>query len=241
MRLDKFLAETTQYTRSLATKAVKQGRVLVNGVVPKSASIKISESDVVTLDGETLVGVHGFRYFLLNKPQGHVCANSDSLHPLVFDLLIDVPNKRDLHTVGRLDIDTTGLLLITDDGQFSHHLTSPRRHQPKTYHVWLAEDLRTDTEQLFEQGILLEDDPKPTLPAQLERITDREVKLTIHEGRYHQVKRMFGAMGNLVTQLHRESMGALVLNEDELPRGQFRELSEDEIEMLLGNTKLNHK
>lgn len=231
MRLDKFLADSTDFTRSLAAKAVKSGRVLVNGVKPKTAALKLGDTDVVTLDGEVLTRQEGFRYFLLHKPQGYICANSGSSQPLVFDLLTDVVNKQNLHTVGRLDMDTTGLLLITDDGQWSHHLTSPRRHQPKTYHVWLENDLIDDAEEKLSAGILLEDDPKPTLPAQLERISAREVRLTIHEGRYHQVKRMFGALGNLVVQLHREKMGVLTLD-DSLPVGHFRELTEDEIEAL---------
>ncbi|MAS26252.1 MAG: 16S rRNA pseudouridine(516) synthase RsuA [Oceanospirillaceae bacterium] len=232
MRLDKFLADTTDLTRSLATKAVKSGRVLVNGSKPKSASAKVSDSDEVTLDGEVLTLLSGFRYFVMNKPVGYVCTHRDSTHPLVFDLLDGVVNRMDLHTVGRLDMDTTGLLLITDDGQWSHHLTSPRHHQPKIYRVWLAEPLREDAEAKLEKGIVLEDDPEPTKPAQLERISDREVLLTIHEGRYHQVKRMFAALGNLVEKLHREQMGNMTLPAD-LKEGEYRPLTEDEVQLML--------
>lgn len=239
LRLDKFLTETTGLTRSLAGKVIKQKRVLVNDQLVTDAAFKVGGNDSVTLDGELLTLERGFRYFLLNKPAGYVCANRDSLHPLVFDLLLDEVNKDKLHTVGRLDLDTTGLLLITDDGQFSHHLTSPRRKQSKVYRAWLAEDLCADAEQQFLEGVLLDNDEKPTLPAQLTRITDREVLLTIHEGRYHQVKRMFAALGNAVEKLHREQLGDLKLDEQALPQGEYRPLETAEIEFLLkGSARL---
>lgn len=239
MRLDKFLSETTELTRSLAAKAIRQKRVAVNGQVVTQAATKVSAEDIVTLDDEQLELDSGFRYFLINKPAGYVCANRDSLHPLVFDLLTDEINKDKLHTVGRLDLDTTGLLLITDDGQFSHHLTSPRRKQSKTYRAWLAEDLCADAEERFLEGVMLDNDDKPTLPAELVRITEREVLLTIYEGRYHQVKRMFAALGNAVEKLHREQLGDLKLDEQALPQGKYRPLETAEIELLLkGSTRL---
>lgn len=231
MRLDKYLADTTDLTRSLAAKAVKSGQVLVNGSRPKSASLQVSATDTITLDGELLTLQQGFRYFLMNKPEGCVCTHRDSTHPLVFDLLEGISNRQDLHTVGRLDLDTTGLLLITDDGQWSHHLTSPRHHQPKTYRVWLADDICADAEARFTQGVMLDDDPKRTLPAELERISAREALLTIHEGRYHQVKRMFAALGNLVIRLHREQVGVMTLDAGLQP-GQFRPLTAAEIKAL---------
>lgn len=234
MRLDKFLADTTALTRSLASKAVKQKRVQVNGELAKSAALKLTKTDAVQLDNELISWPEGLRYFVLHKPQGYVCANSDSLHPLVFDLLKGVINKQDLHTIGRLDLDTTGLLLITDDGQFSHRLTSPKHKIEKTYRAHLAEPLDSDAEALFAQGIMLEDDEKPTLPAKLERISDTEVLLTICEGRYHQVKRMFAALGNLVVKLHRECFGALNLSEMNLNEGEFRQLTAAELLKLNG-------
>lgn len=232
MRLDKYIADSTELTRSLAAKAVKKKRVLVNGERPKTASLQVTEDDQITLDDETLILPASLRYFVLNKPQGYICANRDSLNPLVFDLLNGVTKKQKLHTVGRLDIDTTGLLFITDDGQWSHRLTSPRSQTAKTYRAWLAEPLRPDAETLLEQGILLEDDPVATAPAQLERINDQEVRLTIYEGRYHQVKRMFAALGNHVLALHRERIAGLTLAELNLEEGEFRELSLDELERL---------
>lgn len=233
MRLDKFIADSTELTRSLAAKAVKQKRVLVNGERPRTASLQVTEEDLITLDGETLSLNTGLRYFVMNKPQGYICANRDSLNPLVFDLLTGITKKQKLHTVGRLDIDTSGLLFITDDGQWSHQLTSPRRKIAKTYRAWLAEDLRSDAEELFKQGVELEDDPTPTLPAELERINDQEVLLTIYEGRYHQVKRMFAALGNAVVKLHRERIGGLTLQQLNVNEGEFRELTDEELEQLL--------
>lgn len=235
MRLDKFLSSTTDLTRSLAARAVRSKRVLINGQPAKSAAQRVSLEDKIQLDDELLTLEAGHRYYLLNKPAGYLCANRDSLHPLVFDLLIDEINKQTLHTVGRLDLDTTGLLLITDDGQFSHHLTSPRRQVSKTYRAWLAEDLILEAEERLANGILLEDDPKPTLPANLQRINDREVLLTVYEGRYHQVKRMFAALGNAVVNLHREQLGSLQLDELALPQGKYRPLEDAEVQALLDN------
>ncbi len=233
MRLDKFIADSTELTRSLAAKAVKQKRVLVNGERPRTASLQVTEEDIITLDDEKISLNTGLRYLVLNKPQGYICANRDSLNPLVFDLLSGITKKQKLHTVGRLDIDTSGLLFITDDGQWSHQLTSPRRKIAKTYRAWLAEDLRADAEELFKQGVELEDDLEPTLPAELERINDQEVLLTIYEGRYHQVKRMFGALGNAVVKLQRERIGGLTLEQLNIKEGEFRELTAEELEQLL--------
>ena len=233
LRLDKFIADSSDLTRSLATKAIKQKRVTINGELAKSASQKIPLESTVYLDDQPLTLELGFRYFLMNKPSGYLCANRDSQHPLIFDLLKDEINKNTLHTVGRLDLDTTGLLLITDDGQFSHHLTSPKRQQVKVYRAWLAEDLCAEAEDRFQQGVMLDNDEHPTLPAQLERINQREVLLSIYEGRYHQVKRMFAALGNAVIRLHREQLGNLRLDSKELSEGMFRRLTEDEIKRLL--------
>lgn len=235
MRLDKYISDNTSLTRSLAGKVIKSGRVKVNNKKAKSGSEQVNpKEDHVLLDGESVQSQPQNRYFLMNKPQGVVCANSDGEHRLVFDLMSDELNVHKLHTVGRLDKDTTGLLLITDDGQWSHQITSPKHHQAKTYRAWLAEPLIPNAEQHVMEGIQLKDDIKPTLPAKLERITDTEVLLTIQEGRYHQVKRMFAAMGNRVVRLHREAIGPLSL-EDDLAAGEYRALTNEEIEMLTSN------
>lgn len=232
MRLDKYLCECTNLSRSLATRALKNKHVQVNGKIVKSGSVQIAvSSDQVRLNEQPLVLHQGFRYYMMHKPSGMVCANADHDHPVIFDLLYEEPALHKLHTVGRLDLDTTGLLLITDDGKWSHFITSPKHHQSKTYRVWLAEPLAADAEQQFETGILLKSEIQPTLPAKLERITDTEVLVTLEEGKYHQVKRMFAALGNHVEGLHREKIGEVQLDED-LSEGEYRELTDAEINSL---------
>lgn len=229
MRLDKYICDNSTLTRSLATKAIKSGRIKVNGSKAKSGSQKIQLNvDQIFFDGQLVESQPLTRYFMMNKPKGVVCANIDGDHALVFDLMSAEINVTKLHTVGRLDKDTTGLLLITDDGQWSHQITSPKHHQAKTYRAWLAEDLIVGAEQQVEAGIILKDEIKPTLPAQLKRITDSEVLITISEGRYHQVKRMFAALGNRVVSLHRESIGQVTLDASLAP-GEYRELSDKEM------------
>jgi 16S rRNA pseudouridine516 synthase len=232
MRLDKYICDNTSLTRSLATKAIKSGRIKVNGIKPKSGSLKIlPDTDQVLFDGHLVEVQPLTRYFMMNKPQGYVCANSDGEHALVFDLMSDEINVSKLHTVGRLDKDTTGLLLITDDGQWSHQITSPKHHQAKIYRAWLAEPLIKEAEQKLETGIVLKDEIKPTLPAKLQRISDIEVLLTINEGRYHQVKRMFAALGNRVIRLHRESIGEIQLDPLLAP-SEYRMLTLEEVQSL---------
>ncbi|EAT12883.1 16S rRNA pseudouridine(516) synthase RsuA [Bermanella marisrubri] len=236
MRLDKFLANYSSLSRTEATKALKQKRVLVNGDLVKTGSHKVANDDQVWLDGRR-IEMNTAVYFMMNKPANYLCANADPQHALVFDL-IDEASTYVLHTVGRLDLDTTGLLLITDDGQWSHRLTSPKHHIPKTYRVWLDEPLVADAEIQCEQGLLLRSESKPTLPAELNRITDTEVLITISEGRYHQVKRMFAAMGNRVVRLHRERIGPLELDPNLAP-GEYRSLTQQELDVLgIANTDL---
>jgi 16S rRNA pseudouridine516 synthase len=164
---------------------------------------------------------------MLHKPIGYVSATVDSDHPTVLDLL-DEPNKQALHIAGRLDIDTTGLVLITDDGQWSHRVMSPRHECQKTYHVILAAALVPDAEERLQAGILLNSEKQLTKPAMLERLNSNEVRLTISEGKYHQVKRTFAALDNRVTDLHRERIGAITLDQSLAP-GAYRALTEAEI------------
>lgn len=232
MRLDKYICECTQLTRSLATQAIRGKRVTVNGVTIKSGSTKINVgTDIVVLDSQTLVLHQGFRYYMMHKPPGMVCANTDFDHPIIFDIMYDEPAINKLHTVGRLDLDTTGLLLITDDGKWSHFITSPKHHKPKTYRAWLAEPLVATAEKQFADGILLRGEKDLTQAASLERISDTEVLVTLSEGKYHQVKRMFAALGNHVEGLHREKIGELTLDEG-LSEGEYRELNLEEVNNL---------
>jgi 16S rRNA pseudouridine516 synthase len=232
MRLDKYICECTQLTRSLATQALRNKSVSVNDAIVKSGSSKITvDKDIVTLNGQVLVLHEGFRYYMMHKPPGMVCANIDSDHPIIFDIMYDEPAINKLHTVGRLDLDTTGFLLITDDGKWSHFITSPKHHKPKTYRVWLAEDLVENAEKKFAEGILLRSEKDLTQPATIERISNTEVLVTLNEGKYHQVKRMFAALGNHVEGLHREKIGDVALDED-LGEGEYRELSPEEVSRL---------
>lgn len=227
MRLDKFIAENTGLTRSQAGKALKSGRVTLNGQIEKNGAIKISEADQICFENEPLAWVDEGQYFMLNKPQGYICSNDDGEYPTVFQFF-DYPLMTKLHTAGRLDVDTTGLVLLTDDGQWSHRITSPKHHCEKTYLVTLADPVEDFYVEKLAQGILLRGEREPCLPAQLEILDDYNVNLTISEGRYHQVKRMFAALGNKVEALHRWRIGNVVLDEN-LGEGEFRPLTNNEI------------
>lgn len=227
MRLDKFICDCSDLTRSQAGKVIRQGEVKVDGEVIKQPAFHIDEQSLIEFDGIELTLCQRQRYFMLHKPEGYVCSNDDPDHPTVF-FLMDEPSMGKLHVVGRLDLDTTGLVLITDDGQWSHRITSPRHECAKTYHVWLADPISPGTTEQFAQGILLRSEKEKTRPARLEILGECEARLTIHEGKYHQVKRMFAAVGNKVVGLHREQIGALRLDDDLAP-GEYRELTADEI------------
>ena len=226
MRLDKFLSQNSDSSRSLIQQAIKAGRVSVNGVIAKKGDQKLLGDELVTFD-EKIVEAFRTRYLMLHKPIGYVCANSDSEHPVVVDL-IRLPRWQELQIVGRLDIDTTGLVLLTDDGQWNHRITSPRMECKKVYRVTTANPISEETTQLFATGVQLHGEKAPTRPAQLELISSHEARLEIHEGKYHQVKRMFAAVGNHVVGLHRESIGGIHLDPDLAP-GEYRPLTENEI------------
>ena len=227
MRLDKFLCDCSDLTRSLAGKLIRQGEVMVDGIVVKQPAFHINEQSQIEFDGVLLTLEQRNRYFMLHKPEGYVCSNEDPDHPTVF-FLMDEPAMGKLHVVGRLDLDTTGLVLVTDDGQWSHRITSPRHECAKTYHVWLADPVSPDAIALFAEGVYLRNETDKTRPAQLEILGECEARLTIQEGKYHQVKRMFASIGNKVIGLHRERVGGLTLDEDLAP-GEYRELTAEEI------------
>lgn len=227
MRLDKFLSQQLGISRALVARELRAKRVTVDGEVVKSGAIKLTPEQEVAFDGNPLQQQNGPRYFMLNKPQGYVCSTDDPDHPTVLYFL-DEPVAHKLHAAGRLDIDTTGLVLMTDDGQWSHRITSPRHHCEKTYLVDLESPVAQDTAERFAKGVQLHNEKDLTQPAQLEVITPTQVRLTISEGRYHQVKRMFAAVGNHVVGLHRERIGAITLDDDLAP-GEYRALTEEEI------------
>ncbi|QYZ65679.1 MAG: 16S rRNA pseudouridylate synthase [Gammaproteobacteria bacterium (ex Lamellibrachia satsuma)] len=229
MRLDKYLSSVTRLSRSQAQKAIRAGRVMVDGETEKNMSRSVVPETQVILDGNE-TGQPGPRYFMLHKPQGYVCSTGDPQHPTVLELLDEVITG-DLHFAGRLDIDATGLVLITSDGQWSHRIVAPGRKCRKRYRVTLAEPLTASDAEKLRQGVLLRNEPQPTQPAMLEILAERICLLTITEGRYHQVKRMFAAVGNRVIGLHRVSIGNLELDENLAP-GAYRCLSLQEIEVV---------
>lgn len=231
-RLDKFLTATTEMTRSLAKKALHRGEVKVNGQLVKDPAIQLSAEDQVVWQDELLEEDTGFRYLLLNKPLGYECTRRSSHHPLVMDLL-ELPRKHLLQPVGRLDVQTSGLLLLTDDGQWQHKMTSPRHDKKKVYLAELAEPLVADAASRLAAGVELEGDEKPARPAELECLTATSVRLTVTEGRYHLVRRLFAALGNRVVRLHREAVAGIYLDEQQLPAGHWRHLTEDEVRKTL--------
>lgn len=226
MRLDRFISETTGLSRKDSAKVVQSGEVSVDGAIQKKGAFQVPENAEVIWGGERLE-VMGPIYLMINKPLGCVCANQDSAHMTVFAHL-DIPISDKLHTVGRLDLDTSGLLLITDDGKWSHRITSPKKKCPKVYHAWLSEPVLEENIRAFAEGLQLTGEKTITAPAVLEILNEREALVHVHEGRYHQVRRMFAAVGNNVEKLHREQVGALSLDIDLLP-GDYRFLTAEEV------------
>jgi len=221
MRLDKLLSNASILTRSQAVKAIRQGDVLVDGVVATKGAEKVTDTSQVTYLGVPISKPKP-RYYMLNKPMGCVSANKDKNSLTVFDFLT-VPRRDQLHVVGRLDKDTTGLILATDDGQWSHRLASPKQGHTK----------RTDAKQTLENGLMLEGEKKITKPAKVEVLEENLINLSIHEGRYHQVKRMLEAVGNKVIALHRKSIAHIELDTS-LDAGEWRELTAQEIDLSKG-------
>jgi 16S rRNA pseudouridine516 synthase len=228
MRLDKFICKSTALTRNEATRVIHAGRVVVNDEVITNEAIQVHENNTVTLNGERLKA-RAYRYIMMHKPLGSICSNVDEVYPSVFNY-IDIDNVAELHIAGRLDTDTTGMILITDDGRWSFNIISPNKQCKKVYRVGLRDVIDADVAVAvkFKNGVQLQGENKLTLPAELNIISPQEVLLTITEGRHHQVKRMFAAVGNRVVSLHREKIGELSLD---LKVGQWRHLTADEIEL----------
>ena len=236
MRLDKYLVACAVGSRTEVKNFLKAGRVMVNGKKEKSAKLQINEdTDEICFDGQKLE-YEEFVYYMMNKPQGVISATEDPKHKTVLDLLDDLARSKEVFPVGRLDIDTHGLLLLTNDGQLAHALLSPKRHVEKTY-LAQVDGIMTDEDiKAFEQGIPLKD--FTCQPAKLELVSlDKEenqslVRVTIAEGKFHQVKRMVAYCGKEVVDLQRLTMGTLTLDEG-LKRGEWRRLTKDELEALL--------
>lgn len=227
MRLDKYIASVSDYSRSQVKQAVKTKDVLVNGAKATTASMKVIETDDVSVYGNPMRAA-GPRYIMLNKPKGYVSATKDANNPTALDL-IDEDNLEKLHIAGRLDVDTTGLLLLTDDGKWTHRVISPNKDCVKRYKVTLESPIEADYGERLAAGMLLTGEPKPCKPATIEVIDEHCCWLSISEGKFHQVKRMFIQLNNSVTDLHRESIGYIMLDQNLAP-GEYRFLSPQEIE-----------
>jgi len=226
MRLDRFLSHSSGLSRNQVKVLLHSGEVVIDGVPARNSGLQVNANNHITLAGAVLVWPRHY-YVMLHKPLGYVCSTEESAHPLVASL-IEHTWAASLHSAGRLDADTSGLVLLTSDGSWSHALTSPRRTCNKTYLVGVKHPLQPQLVQSFAKGVVLKDDPKQTRPAQLEIIDPLTARVTLHEGRYHQVRRMFAACGNRVESLHRESIGNLRLDAALQP-GQWRELTSAEI------------
>ncbi len=226
MKLDRLLARHQHMGRSAAHRVLAQGRVSVDGTVTRDSHHEVSRFASVVLDGIELQ--HGTRliYLMLHKPVGWLSATKDAQHPTVIDL-IDDPDKESLHLAGRLDRSTSGLVLLTNDGRWSKRVMDAEHRVPKVYRVQTQEPIRVEDVQAFARGFHFHTEDIITLPAKLEIIGEREALLTLHEGRYHQVKRMFHRVQNRVIALHRESVGDLSLGD--LAPGQWRALTTAEV------------
>ncbi len=225
MRLDRYVSHAAKVSRKQARELIRGGRVVADGVVVRDVSYHADDSADIRYDGAPLLPPARC-YLMLHKPAGLVSATRDASQPTVLSCLPAALAAR-VHLVGRLDKDTTGLLLLTDDGAWSHAISAPRAHCAKAYVARLAAPLVADAEQRLAHGLLLRGETRPTRPATLVRLADDRVRIVVSEGRYHQVRRMFAALGNRVTALHREAIGALALDPALAP-GEWRPLSDAE-------------
>ncbi len=235
LRIDKMLSNIGLGTRKQIKQDAKKGHIKINDAIVKDSSKIIdTEKDQVKFKGETVEYVQ-FIYLMMNKPQGVVSATEDNHDKTVIDLLEDEDKFYEPFPVGRLDKDTEGLLLITNNGQLGHDLLSPKKHVDKTYYVELAEEVTEDDVKEFEQGIFLTEENYKTLPAKLQIIESgypSKCYVTIKEGKFHQIKRMFLAVNNEVTYLKRISMGSLKIDET-LELGEYRHLTQEELDSLM--------
>ena len=238
MRLDKFLVVCAIGSRTEVKNLLKAGRVTVNGKKEKSAKLQIDEErDQIYFDGQQLQ-YEEFVYYMMNKPQGVISATEDTKHRTVLDLLDDFARTKEVFPVGRLDIDTHGLLLLTNDGQLAHALLSPKRHVDKTYLAQVKGIMTQEDVETFAKGIPLKDFTCQLAKLELVSVYPEKnqslVRVTIREGKFHQVKRMIAYCGKEVVDLQRLTMGTLVLDEN-LKRGEWRRLSKEELENLLAS------
>lgn len=231
IRLDKYLSQMNIGTRTEVKSIIRKGKVSVNGEICKNPDTKFDENKTVVCCEGKEIAFEKYVYYMLNKPAGVVSATKDNLDKTVMDLLKDVQNK-EVFPVGRLDKDTEGLLLLTNDGELAHNLLSPKKHVSKTYLVHTKDNITAEQMEMLKKGVDIGEDAL-TLPAITEKINEKEMFLTIYEGKFHQVKRMLKAVGNEVVYLERKKMGELCLDES-LKRGEYRKLTADELKLLKG-------
>lgn len=233
MRVDKLLSNVGVASRAELKKYCKQGLISVNGKVINNPGVQVdSENDDVRFNGEKIV-YREFVYIMLNKPDGYISATFDKYDPIVLDLIDQSYLVFEPFPVGRLDKDTEGLLVLTNDGQLAHRVLSPKKHVPKTYYAKIQGKVTEEDILAFEKGVIL-DDGYETMPSQLKILKSddmSEIELTIHEGKFHQVKRMFESVGKKVVYLKRLSMGKLKLD-GSLGLGEYRELTEEEVKLI---------
>lgn len=228
-RIDKIIAAQTEYSRKDVKKLILQKRVRVNNELISKSEEKVNENtDIITIDGQT-INIQQFVYLILNKPKGYISATEDKTQQTVLDLIDEKYKHRQLFPAGRLDKDTTGMMIITDDGQFAHNILAPKKHISKTYEVEIDIPVTQEMKKGFENGVELSDGICKT--ANLEITGEYTSIVVLTEGRYHQIKRMFGCFGAKVVNLNRIAMGGLKLPSD-LNLGESRELSKQEIELL---------
>lgn len=231
-RLDKIIATQLNIPRSLARKHIRWGKVSVNGKILRDPSLQISSDSEIEYKGETVV-YREHIYIVMNKPKGVLSASNDKTRKTVVDLVAEPLKRSGLAPVGRLDKDTTGLLILTDDGEFAHNVISPKKNIIKTYEVLLDGDVTEKMISEFREGIVLADGTK-CRSAELKRMDENKAEIKISEGKYHQIKRMFGTVGLGVNELKRTALGGFGLPK-ELKEGESRELREDEISAIFKN------
>ncbi|MFJ7793300.1 pseudouridine synthase [Pseudomonas sp. NPDC096950] len=230
MRVDRFLSNLPRFNRKQVRLLLVEKRVRIDGKVVSDPHSEVLEFSRVEVDDEVLQIGKPARYFMLNKPPGCVSATRDPQHSTVLDLIHE-PDKDDLHIAGRLDFNTTGLMIITNDGSWSRRLTQPQTKLPKVYYVETEQDIGPEYAVTFNEGLYFAFEDLTTQPAELVLLGAKSARLSIVEGRYHQVKRMFGHFDNKVLRLHRESMGPLVLD-NALKPGEYRPLRTEEIQLI---------
>lgn len=237
MRIDKFICDSINITRTQAKKIISLGSVYVDGTLVRSGSQQVDENHSnVTIDG-TSISYNRFVYIMMNKPKGVLSATKDNNCKTAIDLLNESDRRHDLFIAGRLDKNTTGLLLITNDGKFAHDILSPKKHVIKTYHIILKDKCDDYYGQAFNDGIVIDDNYK-CKPAEFIKLSDYECILKIQEGKFHQIKRMFESFGNKVVELDRTSMGNLTLD-NTLKHGEYRYLTDKEIKEFVNKITKN--